>query len=88
MKTKTRATEEKKKTINEGNLGFKKGMLGKFVSNKQANIRKGKGKQKKNKKQPQRVFSEKGLMDNKQRKKWIFERDDKRKKKNGKKTTV
>ena len=31
---------------------LKKGMLGKFVSNKQANIRKGKGKQKKNKRNP------------------------------------
>ena len=32
--------------------GFKKGMLGKFVSKKQANIRKWKGKKKKNKRNP------------------------------------
>ena len=45
-------------------MDFKKGMLGKFVSNKQANLRKGKDKQKK-KKTPQRVFCKKGLMDKK-----------------------
>ena len=49
MKTKTR--RKTKTAKNESNLGFKKGMLGKFVSNKQANIRKGKGKQKKKNKQ-------------------------------------
>ena len=48
MKTKPRTTEEKKKTAkNENKLGFKKGTLGKFMSNKQANLSKGKGKQKK-----------------------------------------
>ena len=53
MKTKTRTTEEKKETAkNESNLGFKKGMLGKLVSNKQANIRKGKRQAKKNKRNP------------------------------------
>ena len=53
MKTKTRTTEEEKETAkNESDLGFKKGMLGKHVSNKQANIRKGKGKQKKYKRNP------------------------------------
>ena len=46
-------------------MDFKKGMLGKFVSNKQANLRKGKGKQKKNKETPHRVFCKKGLMDKK-----------------------
>ena len=53
MKTKTRTTEEKKETAkNESNLGFKKGMLGKFVSNKQANIRKGKRQAKEKQKKP------------------------------------
>ena len=43
-------------------------MLGKFVSNKQANINKEKGKKKP--KKPQRaIFSKKGLMDKKQREK-------------------
>ena len=32
---------------NESNLGFEKGILGKFVSKKQANIREGKGKKRK-----------------------------------------
>ena len=49
MKTKTKTTEDKEIAKNESNLGFKKGMLGKFVSKKQANIRKGQGKRKKNK---------------------------------------
>ena len=34
----------KETTKHESNLGFKNGMLGKFVWKKQANIRKGKGK--------------------------------------------
>ena len=42
-------------------------MLGKFVSNKQTNIGKGKGKQKKQKK-PHNESSPKGLMDKKQKK--------------------
>ena len=50
-------------------MGFKKGMLGKFVSKKQANIRKGKGKEKKEQKKPKKkMCSKKGLMDKKQRK--------------------
>ena len=50
MKTKTTTTEEKKETAkNESKLDFKKGMLGKFVWKKQANIKKGKGKKKKKK---------------------------------------
>ena len=44
MKTKTKTTEEP-----TSNLGFKNGMLGKFVWKKQANIKKGKGKKKKDK---------------------------------------
>ena len=52
MKTKTRTTEKKKIANNESNLGSEKGILGKFASNKQAKIRKGKGKQKKNKRNP------------------------------------
>ena len=39
----------KQTTKNESNLGFKNGMLGKFVWKKQANIKKGKGKKKKDK---------------------------------------
>ena len=49
MKTKTKTTEDKETAKIESHLGFKKGMLGKSVSEKQANIRKGKGKRKKNK---------------------------------------
>ena len=51
IKTKTRTTE-KETAKNESKLDFKKGMLGKFVSNKQANLRKGKGKQKTKKRNP------------------------------------
>ena len=47
MKTKTKTTTEQEPAKSESNLDLKKGMLGKFVSNKQANIRKGKGKKKK-----------------------------------------
>ena len=36
-------------------------MLGTFVSNKQANIRKGEGKQKKNKRNPQKSLFYKGV---------------------------
>ena len=39
----------KQATKNESNLGFKNGMLGKFVWKKNANIKKGKGKKKKDK---------------------------------------
>ena len=50
---------------NESNLGFKNGMLGKFVWEKQANIKKGKGKKNK---------------DNETKhKQWSFEREGKRK---------
>ena len=52
MKTKTKTTTEKEPAKNESNLGLKKGMLGKLVSKKQAKIRKGKGKKKKNKRNP------------------------------------
>ena len=68
MKTKTITTEEKT-TKNESNLGFKKGMLGKCVSKEQANIRKGTGKRKKDKRNPKtRIFPKRELMDKKQRK--------------------
>ena len=60
MKAKTRTTEEKINSQNESNVGFKKGMLGNFVSNKQANIRKGKGKQKKQKKPHKESFLKRG----------------------------
>ena len=47
MKTITKTTEQTKNTAEyESNLGFKMGMLGKFVSMTQANINKGKGNQK------------------------------------------
>ena len=45
-----RRKTKKKTTKNESKLDFKKGMLGKIVSDKQANFRKGKGKQKRKKK--------------------------------------
>ena len=81
MKTKTRTTEEKINSQKLKQLGFHKGDVRMFVSNKQSNLRKGKGKQKKTKETPQRVCCKKGLMDKKQRKKWIFEGEDKSKKK-------
>ena len=59
-------------------MGFKNGMLGKFVRKKQANIEKGKGKKNKIKKPNILMFSKKGLMD-KSKEKWTFEREDKRK---------
>ena len=49
MKTKTKTTTEKEPAKNESNLDLKGGCQEKFVSKKQANIRKGKGKKKKNK---------------------------------------
>ena len=58
MKIETNTTKEKT-TPNKSNLGFKEGMLGTLVSNKQANIRKGKGK-KKHKKPNKIMFSKKG----------------------------
>ena len=92
MKAKTKTTEERETANNESNLGFKKGMLGKFVSMQEAKIKKG---QQKRQKIPQNiifwVFSKKGLMDKKQRKRWNFEREDKRKtrkKHNRKKTWI
>ena len=51
-------------------------MLGKFVSKKQATIRKGKGKKKKNERnQNNNVFEKKGV--DGQKEKWNFEREDK-----------
>ena len=65
MKPKT-TTEEKKTTKNKNKLDFKKGMLGKFVSNKQAKLGKGKDKQKKKRKKTHKEsFVKKGLMDKK-----------------------
>ena len=65
MKTKSKTTEEKINSQTWKPFGFqKKGMLGKCVSNNQANIRIGKGKKKKNKRnQKERMFFKKGLMD-------------------------
>ena len=57
----TKPIENKTTTKNERKLDFKKGMLGKFVSKKQANIEKGKGKKERHKKPSQNIFSKKGL---------------------------
>ena len=62
MKPQTKTEEDKEKAKNESNLRFKKGMLGKLVSKKQANIRKGNGKRKKEKqKKPKTIFFQKGV---------------------------
>ena len=58
-------------TQNGSNLGFKNGMLGKFVRMKQANARKGKGKTK-IKETNNIMFSKKALMDKKQRKNGVL----------------
>ena len=59
-------------------MGFRKGMLGKFVSKKQANIRKGKGNKRKNKRNPNNnVFQKRA--DGQNEKKCNFERENKRK---------
>ena len=51
-------------------MGFKKGMLAKFVAKKQANINKGKGNKKERLNKPKRaIFFKTGLMDKNQRKK-------------------
>ena len=49
MRTKTKTTEYINKHPNESNLDFKNGMLGQFVWKKQAHIKKGKDKKKKDK---------------------------------------
>ena len=64
MKTKIKTTEKKETAKNESNLDFKKGILGKFVSKKQAN--------RKQKKPKNMIFSNKGLTDKKQRKNGIL----------------
>ena len=66
-------------------MGFKKGMLGKFVSNKQANIRKGKGKQKKNKRNPTKSLFLKGVDAQKAKKNGFLKGEDKSKKKQNRK---
>ena len=53
----------------------KKGVLGKFVSKKQANIRKGKGKKKAKETKHSNVF-QKGVDGQQAKKKWNFERED------------
>ena len=54
-------------------MGFKNGMLGKFVWKKQANIKKGKARKRKIKKPKILVFYKKGPMDKKQKdKNWVF----------------
>ena len=61
MTTKTITTTEKEPAKNESNQGLKRRMLGKFVSKKQANIRKGKGKKRKIKEtQNNNVFEKRG----------------------------
>ena len=75
MKTKTK--QQQKKTHQKWKQpGFDQGMLGKFVSKKQANIRKGKGNNKKNKRNPQNNVFERGWW-TKNKEKWISEREDK-----------
>ena len=51
----------KQTTKNESNLGFKNGMLGKFVWKKQANIKKGKGKKNRDKETPNVNVFHKGV---------------------------
>ena len=68
--------KRRKKCPKQKQLGFQKEDVRKFVSKKEANIKKGNTTKKKNK-PPQRIFSKKGLMDKKR--KWNFEREDKRK---------
>ena len=53
-------------------MDFKKGMLGKFVWKKQANIKKGKSKKKKKKETKNLNVSKKGLMAKRQRDKMEF----------------
>ena len=57
----------------------KNGMLGKFVWKKQANIKKGKGKNKKDKETQNINVFQKGVDGQKTKKKMEFEREDKRK---------
>ena len=56
------------------------GMLGKFVSKKKANIRKGKGKKKRNKGNPTIIFfwGKRGWWTKSKENKWNFEREDKK----------
>ena len=61
MKTKTKEQQKKEPAKHESNLGLKKGMLGMFVSKKQANIRKGKGKKIKIKETSNNNVFEKGV---------------------------
>ena len=65
MITKTKTTQQKTPN-NSSNLVLKKGMLGKFVSQKLANYKKGKAKSKKPKKM---MFFKQGLTDKKAKKK-------------------
>ena len=64
---------------NESNSGFKKGMLGKFVSKKQANISQGNGKQRKIEENQQKGLL-KGVDDKKQRQMMEFWKEYKRRK--------
>ena len=52
---------KKETTTDESNLGFKNGMLGKFVWKKQANIKKGKGRKKKDKETQNSNVFQKGV---------------------------
>ena len=73
-KTKTKNKQQK----SNASWFWKKGMLGKFVSNKQANINKGKAKLKKDRRNPPKYVFQKGVDGQKQRKIWTFEREDTR----------
>ena len=61
-------------------------MLGKFVSNKQANIRKAKGKQKKNKRNPTKSLFWKGVDGQKAKKQMDFRKERQKQKKQNRKT--
>ena len=85
--------KQQKKSINnqnKSNLGFKNGMLGKFVWKKQANIKKGKARKRKIKKPKILIFYNK--MDKKQRDKMEFskgrQKENQKRKQNRKKRRI
>ena len=95
MKYDNKNNKQQKKQINnqnESNLGFKNGMLGKFVWNKQTNIKKGKGKKKKDKETKNINVFQKGRMAKKQRDKMEFgkgrQKENQKRKQNRKKRRI
>ena len=93
MRTKTKSNRRQKKSTakNESKLALKKGMLGKFVSkSKQQTLRMEKAK-KKDRRNPQTMFSQKGLMDKSHIKNGILKwktKENKEEKQNGKKRKI